>query len=228
MKFESMKKGTTSEFVMQQIREQIKDGTITIGERLPPERKLAEMIGVSRTSVREAIQSLVFSGYLTVIQGKGTFVTDSSPQYDELLELFTRINDFTIDHVMEVRILMEGGFASLAAQRATEEDLEEIASHYESMKKATDARDFFVKDLKLHAAIAAATKNPIMKSFMHIIVEKMHKETLQLVEMSLNTREASTITVGKLVEVLQNRDSRGARKYMKEHIMIVKNFLKDD
>ncbi len=228
MKFENIKKEPTFEFVAKQIKEGIKNGTIKPGERLPSERDLARMIGVSRTSVREAIHSLTFSGYLKVIQGKGTFVTENSPRYDELFDFFTRINDFTIEHVMEFRVMFEGEFARLAAERATKEDLEVITSHYLGMKNANTIKEHFIKDLGLHAAIASATQNPIIKSFMLIITEKFHKETMELIDMSNRARKTSINSVGKLVEALKNRDPSKAKKYMNEHIMNIENFLKEE
>ena len=78
MSFTTIKRESTLEVIVQQIKDQIKKGILKPGEKLPSERELASLLGVSRTSVREAIKALSFSGYLEVIQGKGNNVLDMS------------------------------------------------------------------------------------------------------------------------------------------------------
>ena len=75
MSFKTIKRESTLEVIVQQIKDQIKKGILKPGEKLPSERKLADLLRVSRASIREAIQALAFSGYLEVNQGKGTFIT---------------------------------------------------------------------------------------------------------------------------------------------------------
>ena len=85
MSFTTIKRESTLEVIVQQIKDQIKKGILKPGEKLPSERELASLLGVSRTSVREAIKALSFSGYLEVIQGKGTYVLEMSTKYDEIV-----------------------------------------------------------------------------------------------------------------------------------------------
>ncbi|MBS3768524.1 MAG: FadR family transcriptional regulator, partial [Candidatus Cloacimonetes bacterium] len=84
LKFEKVEKSTTLEIIIKQIKDQIRSGEIQHGDKLPSERELSEIMEVSRTSVREAIKALTFSGYLDVIQGKGAFVSESALKYDEI------------------------------------------------------------------------------------------------------------------------------------------------
>jgi len=116
MAFKNIKRDSTSEKIIQQIKEQIKDGELKAGEKLPSERKLSEIMGVSRTSIREAIQALAFSGYLNVIQGKGAFITEDAKTHDQLNNLIENIPDMSLSSIMEVRIMFEGEYARLAAR----------------------------------------------------------------------------------------------------------------
>jgi GntR family transcriptional repressor for pyruvate dehydrogenase complex len=88
MSFKTIKGESTLEVIVQQIKGQIKKGILKPGEKLPSERKLADLLGVSRASVREAIQALAFSGYLEVIQGKGTYILEIATQYTKSLIFF--------------------------------------------------------------------------------------------------------------------------------------------
>jgi len=115
MSFTTVKRESTLEVIVQQIKDQIKKGILKPGEKLPSERKLADLLGLSRASVREAIQALAFSGYLEVIQGKGTYVLEMSTKYDEIVNFFSEFSNYSLDYLMEARIMLEGEFARLAA-----------------------------------------------------------------------------------------------------------------
>jgi len=93
MSFKIIKKESTLEVIVQQIKNQIKKGILKPGEKLPSERKLSDLLGVSRASVREAIQALAFSGYLEVIQGKGTYILEIATKYDEIVNFFSEFSN---------------------------------------------------------------------------------------------------------------------------------------
>lgn len=221
VQFETIKRDSAIESLIKQIKTKIKDGTLQPGEKLPSERKLAEQVGIGRTSVREAIQALSFSGYLDVIQGKGVYVGVSARKYDELFELFETISGLTLDHVMEARMVIEGGAARLAAIKANEEDIENMIACYEEMINAETLRLFFIKDLKFHIAIAETTKNPIIKSLMQIIGEKLHQETSQLIEMSQKTRQQGYETLQNVIDAIKDGDPESAQQSMITHLQDV-------
>jgi len=127
MSFEIIKKESTLEIIVQQIKDQVKKGILKPGEKLPSERKLAELLGVSRASVREAIQAL-FSNY-------------------------------SLDYLMEARIMLEGEFARLAALNASQEEIGIIEKIFNEIAKSKDLNSFFVKDLEFHLTIAKVTHN---------------------------------------------------------------------
>lgn len=227
MNFKVINKKSTLEIIIQQIKNQIKKGILKPGEKLPSERKLADLLRVSRASVREAIQALAFSGYLEVIQGKGTFITDSAAKYDEICDFFSRLSDYSLDYLMEVRIMLEGEFARLATLRATTDEIDEIVRRFNEMSNSKNLNAFVIKDLEFHLIIAKATHNPVMDSLMKIIGEMLYKETEKIIDLSKNTKEHTMKTTYNLVKAIRERNPDEAKKWMIEHIRSIKLSLKN-
>src|SRR5438046_1551049 len=109
------RRGTTSEEVISQLREMIHRGDLRPGDRLPPERDLAKMLGVSRPTLRAGIRSLAAVGILVSRQGAGTFVAeaDESPTLDSSpLRMLSALHGFTSDEMFEARLALEMSIAS--------------------------------------------------------------------------------------------------------------------
>ena len=225
MSFQKINKNTNLEMIIEQIKKQIKNGELKPGEKLPPERKLAELLGVSRTSIRESIQALAFSGYLNVVHGKGAFVNESALKYDEISELITNISDFSLSSLMEVRIMMEAEFAKFAALRANKEDIKKIKIYYEKMKDAESVSAFVIEDLGFHMAIAEASHNELMNCFMRIFGELLHKETNEIVELSGGIKDNIVLVSYDIVQAINNKESEEAKKLMVEHLSIVESSI---
>lgn len=225
MSFEIIKRESTLEVIIQQIKNQIKKGILKPGEKLPSERKLADQLGVSRASVREAIQALAFSGYLEVIQGKGTYILEIAIKYDEIVNFFSEFSNYSLDYLMEARIMLEGEFARLAALNASQEEIDVIERVFNEIASSKDLNTFFVKDLEFHLTIAKATHNPIMNGLMKIIGEMLYKETQKIIEISGDTKENTIETTGELVQAIKKRNAEQAKELMSEHIRNIKASL---
>src|SRR5688500_3321916 len=118
----SEKNGTTAEEVVSRLREMIQGGEIAAGDKLPPERDLAKLLGVSRPTLRAGIRSLTTVGILQSRQGAGTFVTKAgeSPTLDgSPLKMMAALHGFTSDEMFEARLSLEMSIAALAAERVT-------------------------------------------------------------------------------------------------------------
>ena len=138
----SEKNGTTAEEVVTRLREMIQSGELSAGDRLPPERDLAKLLGVSRPTLRAGIRSLTTVGILQSKQGAGTFVAqvEESPTLDtSALRLLSALHGFTSDEMFEARLALEMSIAALAAERADSEQMaqlaEEIAGMYASLDR---------------------------------------------------------------------------------------------
>ncbi|MBC8498956.1 MAG: FadR family transcriptional regulator [Candidatus Atribacteria bacterium] len=225
MSFKIIKRESTLEVIVQQIKDQIKKGILKPGEKLPSERKLADLLRVSRASIREAIQALAFSGYLEVIQGKGTYILEIATQYDEIVKFFSEFSNYSLDYLMEARIMLEGEFARLAALNASQEEIYVIERVFNEIVKSKDLNSFVVKDLKFHLTIAKATHNPIMNGIMKIIGEMLYKETQKIIEISKDTRVNTIETARNLVQAIKQRNSEQAKELMSEHIRNIRASL---
>jgi GntR family transcriptional repressor for pyruvate dehydrogenase complex len=225
MSFETIKRESTLEIIVQQIKQQIKNGILKPGEKLPSERELANLLGVSRTSVREAIQALAYSGYLEVIQGKGTYVLDMASKYEEIVNFLSEFSNYSVEYLMEARMVIEGEFARLAALNATQEEINLMQKIYRKLSHSKDANSFFVKDLELHLTIAKATHNPIFNGIMKIIGELIYKETQSILEASIEFRERNLDNIKDLVQAIKERDAEKAKQLMVNHFAIIKSSL---
>jgi len=218
MSFKKIKRESTLEVIIQQIKNQIKKGILKPGEKLPSERKLADQLGVSRASVREAIQALAFSGYLEVIQGKGTYILEIATKYDEIVKFFSEFSNYSLDYLMEARIMLEGEFARLAALNASQEEIDLIEKIFNEIAKSKNLNSFVVKDLEFHLTIAKATHNPFMNGLMKIIGEMLYKETRKIIEISKDTRVNTIETTRNLVQAIKQRNAEQAKEWMSKHI----------
>ena len=227
MNFKVINKKSTLETIIQQIKGQIKKGILKPGEKLPSERKLADLLGVSRASVREAIQALAFSGYLEVIQGKGTYILEIATKYDEIVNFFSEFPNYSLDYLMEARIMLEGEFARLTTLNASQEEIDVIEKIFDEIAKSKDLNSFVIKDLEFHLTIAKSTHNPFMYGLMKIIGEMLYKETQRIIGRSRYTKENTIENTRNLVRAIKQRDAEKAKELMGEHIRDIRVSLED-
>jgi GntR family transcriptional repressor for pyruvate dehydrogenase complex len=149
------------------IRALIQSGDLPPGSRLPPEQQLAGQLGLSRSSMREAVKALVLTRVLDVRRGDGTYVTSLAPQL--LLQglgfAVDLLQDDTLMEVIEVRRMLEPMATGLAAGRMTAAHLAEVERHLEAMREAgTDIERLVHEDMSFHRAVIAATGNTTLVS----------------------------------------------------------------
>jgi DNA-binding FadR family transcriptional regulator len=140
------------------IRAQIEGGAWAVGERIPREPDLADMLQVSRNTVREAIRVLSHGEVLEVRQGDGTYVRSSV----DPAEVMRRINHSSLRDHFELRAMLETEAARLAASRRTKEDIEKLNNLLQArgdVLAECELSEFVDRDLAFHAAVAAAAHN---------------------------------------------------------------------
>ena len=160
-----------SDQVLDQLRELIFRGTLKPGEKMMPERELAEAMNVSRTTIRDATQRLVAMGLIVQKQGQGTFVKTFDGRSDSPLVKAMQAQEGSIVDLLEVRMGLECNAAALAAIRADEGDLKALAHSLEEMThEVASGRLGTQADTSFHMAIAYAAKNPlqvlVMRNFL--------------------------------------------------------------
>jgi GntR family transcriptional regulator, transcriptional repressor for pyruvate dehydrogenase complex len=223
MNFKPIKPKKVSTQIAEQIRSSILAGEFTPGDKLPPERELAEMFGVSRPSVREALNVLASSGLVMSYQGGGTVVmslvetTASNP----LSELIRVQQDRALD-VIEVRKSMESWTAWYAAQRALPDDIrrmdEIIAGMKHNLELKQPSEDL---DANLHIIIARATHNIVWLHLMQSLFDAM-KEFQQTVWRAVYlTQEDHQLLFehhSAIVQAIKTKDPQAARDAMLHHL----------
>lgn len=157
--------------IIQQIRSLITSGQLAAGDKLPPERKLAEKLGVSRSHVRDAIKKLEFYGILKTLPQSGTIVAGMGiTALEGLITDVLRVEKHDFTSLVETRVLLETEAASMAALRRTEADLQDIEKALAAYEqKVIDGQIAVEEDLMFHLKIAEASKNNVLKSLMLII-----------------------------------------------------------
>ena len=221
-----------SDQAYEQIRDLIFRGQLKPGEQIMPERDLAQALGVSRPTVREAIKQLVTMGLLEHRQGQGTFVRSISDQR-ELNPLAAMIEGHspTLEELLEVRMGLEGQAVSLAAQRATPEDLQVLEKALAHMLQENRAGRLGIEeDVSFHMAIAYATKNTVQVHIMKTFYDLLHygiKENLHY----LYEDPANLHMIGKqhteIFQAIKDHDPEAAYAAMKRHISFVLNFVQE-
>ena len=223
MRFKPIKPKKVSSQIADQIRESILAGDFTPGEKLPPERELAEMFGVSRPSVREALNILAAAGLVMSYQGGGTVVLSlvDTQKGNALSDLINTQQDRALE-VIEVRKCMESWTAYYAAQRALPEDLrrmEEIVSGMEGnldgMKPSEDL------DANLHIIIARATHNVVWLHLMQSIFDAMKEFQRGVWRAVYLTDEDHRLLFAHhrgIVEAIRARNPEQASKMMMDHL----------
>jgi len=215
--------GTTSEEVISRLRDLIHSGELRQGDRLPPERDLAKLFGVSRPSLRAGIRSLAAVGILQARQGAGTFVvkTDGSPSLDSNpLRLMASLHGFTSEEMFEARRSLEMSIAALAAERATSDHLatmsEEIAGMYASLD---DPEQFLVHDMRFHQAVAAASSNRILTSLMNMVATILYDVRSQTVKRAKDLKESAEMH-RHVYRAIRERNAEAARNAMRDHLVL--------
>jgi GntR family transcriptional repressor for pyruvate dehydrogenase complex len=180
--FKSVKHVRVSDEIINQVKNLISEGKLKPGDRLPPERELIKEFGVSRPSLREALNSLAAMGFLEVKQAKRTFVKSmTSGRIQDPLSLLIKTDTQKIFDLIEVRKAMEawGGFH--AAQRATEEDIKRLEEIIVEMRKAFDeGRSWEKQDADFHLAMAQATHNTIQTHIMSTIYDLLRESVARV------------------------------------------------
>ncbi|MBI2467974.1 MAG: FadR family transcriptional regulator [Candidatus Rokubacteria bacterium] len=219
---EPIKSTRIYEEIVRQIRALIADGQLKSGDRLPPERDLAERFRVSRTSVREALRALESTGLIEIRAGEGTFVREVSVEaLVEPLALVILSQREAIAELYEARRVLEPPIAGLAARRASDEDVAELGRILDAQaREVAGGRTGLAQDAAFHTAIAHSAHN---RAITRIVTA--------LMDLLAQSREESLQTPGRpqrshqdhrrVLAAIQSRDAEAARQAMLDHLVAV-------
>jgi len=225
--FGILQKDALSEKIVERLLNLIREKQLRPGDRLPPERELAPMMGVSRPSLREALRALSVMKVVENRQGSGTYITSLQPElFVNHLDFIFTVNDATFLELFEVRKIVEVGLVALAAKSITDEELARLEECLQQSTASVDRPEVFLQtDLELHSLIIEAARNRTLELFMKSITQiniASRRRTNDLPEVRRRTLQDHQA----IVAALQAHDSERAAIAMRNHLAHVEEALK--
>jgi len=209
------------------IKQMIMSGELKPGDRLPREQELAERLGLSRNSLREAVRALSLINVLTVRQGDGTYVTSLDPTMlmDALGFVVDLHHDSNVIQFMQVRRILEPAATAMAALAMSDEQIEDLARLIDSLPPSPDVELLVANDIEFHGRIAAGSGNPLLCS----LVSSLSSRTQRVrVWRGLSEESAVERTLSEhraIQRALAARNAEVARDWAAVHIAGVEEWL---
>ena len=214
--FKPVQPPTTFEETVERLGTAIRLGLLVPGSRLPPERDLAEELRISRSTLRQALTTLVQSGHLVSLRGRagGTFVADEPP-LGQVSEGEVLTED--VRAVLDYRVAVETGATVLAAERAAEPDLEHLLELTERMDEAGPFDEYRRADVHFHIGVAEASHSPRMITAMTEVQGQM-SDLIHRIAHPAEVLRSSNQQHRRLIELLRGGDTGRAVRLMREHM----------
>jgi GntR family transcriptional repressor for pyruvate dehydrogenase complex len=214
--FAPVRAPTMFEETVERLGTAIRAGILSAGSRLPPERLLADQLGISRSTLRQAITTLVQSGHLLAVRGRGggTFVTDRPP----LAEAMPLRADARA--VLDLRVAIETGATLLAAERAAAEALDRLDGLVERMAELAEGADFGVyrrADIRFHIGLAEAAGSPRLVTAMTEVQGQM-SDLITMIPHPPEVLAHSNDQHRRLVALLRRKEPLRAVQLVREHL----------
>ena len=219
--FEPVRPATAFEETVERLGTAIRIGLLRPGDRLPAERSLADQLGISRSTLRQALTTLVQSGHLVSARGRsgGTFVAERPPLAEEGKPLGEEAWA-----VLEYRVAIETGSTILAVERAQPEDIEKLAVLVRSMAEAGRFEDYRRADIRFHISIAEAARSPRLVRAMTEVQGDM-SDLIALIPHPEQVLTHSNAQHERLLTLLRRGEAGAAVKLMREHIRGTEHIL---
>jgi GntR family transcriptional repressor for pyruvate dehydrogenase complex len=215
----TIKSSTVMAEVTRRLLDYIAGGAVAQGDRLPPERQLADLMGVGRSAVREALAALEILGIVTVRPGSGTYVSGGTSELlPQTLSWGILLRADKTRELIEVRHGLEVQAARLAAIHAGEASLRRLAEHTDTMERSLDDYSRFVTaDMLFHQELAAAADNGLLRD----ILQTVRSLIRVWVERALNDGGHAKLTVAEhraILAGIEARDPEAATEAMNRHM----------
>jgi GntR family transcriptional repressor for pyruvate dehydrogenase complex len=222
-----LRKPFLADLIAKRIIDIISSTDLKPGDRLPSEKSLADLFVVSRTSIREAIKRLSLLGIVDVQHGRGCFVQGIISQNRALegIAYSQKVSQSSFYHLLEVRKILEPASAYLAAERATQKDLDDMNQSIKGMM-ASMGNDlgFMEFDLGFHIALTNASKNPVLKNMVETIRDLLSDEILKVLSLQGSAQRA--IDYHQMIYLaVKKHASKKAAAAMQDHIEDIANAM---
>ncbi|KMY67728.1 GntR family transcriptional regulator [Desulfocarbo indianensis] len=231
-RFKTVQPKKISDQVFEQLRDMIFRGQLKPLDRLPPERELAQQMGVSRPTVRNAVGRLVSLGLVDQRQGQGTFVANHHDGGKRNpLSLMVEGQAVSLHQLLEVRLGLECNSAVLAARRADEEDIALLERSLAQMSKQIKKGGLgSSEDVYFHMRIAYASKNPLQVQLMKHFYDYMAvgiRENLQILYQDVVNVDLVHLQHERVLSAIKAHDTHAAFDYMRSHINFVMDYFEN-
>ena len=215
----TIEKNTVGARAIESIKDLIVSGVLKPGGALPAERDLANMLGISRPTLREVISALCAMNVLESQHGAGTFVTSLEPALLlEPINFLLRVDESEILHLFEVRQVLEVGAARLAAKRITDLEIEKLVRLAESEEASLeDPMRYLQFDYDIHNTIVQATANSLYIG-LYESISRLSLKSRQRTAVVGEIRERAHVDHGEIIEALARHDEHGASMAMQTHL----------
>lgn len=243
MLFQSAERKSTVKIVIDKFKEVLKDGSLRPGDRLPSETELCKSLQASRSSIREAVKTLVGFGVLDVRQGDGTYISRSMSNSLFDHQLFQILaSNYDRGFLVELREILEIGVIDLAIQNMTPEDLQNIEDIHKKIKGMLilpkfDPNDTRKAETEFHFALSHATHNPLLEKLYNFTFElfvphinRSHEAIAKLKTQGKNSSRIADrdyiINVHEgILESLRRRDPKMARQAVRKSLKIWRKYM---
>lgn len=217
---EISREATLTDRAVEQVQNLIVNRSLKPGQKLPSERALGEMLGVSRTVVRELVRLLTARGLVEVRAGSGTYIRELGADLVRApLDLLLQVNALRIEEIHETRRALELEIAGLAAERAGSREITQLKENLEALKKPTLAPEEFASiDVEFHVLLASATRNPLLIVLVNSLNEVMKQVRLQLVSTLPGMPQRAYFYHSRILTEVRKHDPQGARAVMGAHL----------
>jgi GntR family transcriptional repressor for pyruvate dehydrogenase complex len=213
---------------IEKIKAMIVAGDLRPGDRLPREADLAERLGLSRSSLREAVKALSLIRVLDVRQGDGTYVTSLAPQL--LLDALSFIVDFhrddTVLEFFEVRRILEPAATALAAQRMSEDQVNDLRKVFTSLTEDATIDELVANDLEFHHLIAAGAGNGLLCSLIDSLSGPTTRARIWRGLTQAGAVEKTREQHSAILDAIATRQPELARSWATVHVAGVEDWLR--
>lgn len=216
---QKIRKEGAAEKVVHRILNLVKSGNLKAGDKLPAERKMIEIFGLSRPTLREALRSLSILGVIEMRHGGGAFVTDlEARSLLAPLEFFVSLSSENVQQVFACRRLIEVEVARLCAEHATEADVAELEAMLSAQQKiATDPIGFRILDSEFHDKLSEIAGNPVMGRLAHGFYN-MGLDARRTATANATVTRRSVKDHGKIVDAIKAREQHATCAAMAAHL----------
>lgn len=206
--------------VVERIREQIVEGKLGRGKRVPPELQLADRLGVSRNTVREAMRILEAEGWVQRSKRGTTVIEKDANLLAAPLANLARLEGIDAPQIFEVRLVIESEMAAMAARRGSELDRTRISQALAQLESEQTEEGFLNANFDFHRAIAVAGGNQVLMAILDAI--KAHLLTERFAgPVDAQTRQFSNQGHREIAKAILSGDVEGARQAMRQHLQTI-------